>query len=246
MDTGAETWSHQAAANPDQATSLYEGTAETGTLMLVPLAQRPRRTCAPSAATTAHRRRRPRRPTPPCRCPRRCPPPREPREVQTSGAGDTQVQTRWAPSAASAGDDEHAARRHRHADHVGQPWLVENEPDLPRALRSPLRISVDGTSMSAASPTDLTVTGRGCSLAVRHIMLDPAERHDHRVARRRRDALRHHAVGERGRGGGGQFEGPTGASPCARTAAPGARAITVELDPRGACWSSASTASPAG
>ncbi len=40
VDTNADTWSYQAATNPDEPESLYEGNAETGTLEIVGISQR--------------------------------------------------------------------------------------------------------------------------------------------------------------------------------------------------------------
>lgn len=99
-----------------------------------------------------------------------------PREVQMSGNGDAQVRT---PMGEVGSDNGVMTNTVPGATATpitsNEPWLVQNEPvyRLPAGL--PLRISVDGTGMAGATPTDLTVTGRGYSLAVRGVMLDPGQ-----------------------------------------------------------------------
>lgn len=233
VDTGAETWSYQAAANPDQPASLYEGTAETGTLMLVPLAQRlATHDCAfcgdyrpPAAAPDA--------PDPAMPMPAAVPSSEEPREVQTSGAGDTRVQTPMGTVGSVGGAMMNTLPGATVTPITSaEPWLVENEPVYRVPSGLPLRISVDGTSMSAASPTDLTVMGQGYSLSVRHIMLDPGQNDTVTVAPVGA-AMRYVTTQSESADVvvGAQFEGADWLFTVRTHGGAGGESITVELDP---------------
>lgn len=176
VDTIAETWRYEAAANPTEAASLYEGTATSGTLMVVPLARRlATPVCefcgnyqAPTVAPAA--------PDPTMPMPAPAVTTEAPREVQTSGNGDTRVQTPMGIVGSSNGETMNTVPGATVTPITSnEPWLVENEPVYRVPSGLPLRISVDGTGMAAPSPTDLTITGQGYSLAVRHIMLDPGQ-----------------------------------------------------------------------
>lgn len=177
VDTRAETWRYQAAANPMEAASLYEGTAMTETLQIVPLGQRLATHVCDFCGNYTAPMTRPAAPDPMMPMPAPMMTQEPPRQVQMSGEGDAQVMT---PMGMVGTNNEMPMNTVPGASVTpltsAQPWLVELEPvyRIPSGL--PMNIAVNGDGMGAMSPTDITVTGRGYSLAVRGIELDPGQR----------------------------------------------------------------------
>jgi hypothetical protein len=185
LDKTAETWSYQAATNPSEPSSLYEGDATTKSLFLYPtspgITQQPCPFCAPGGTGTA----------------------------LGSGTGAQPValrSTTQAPAAAdlynevalegSPGNHGHLVitddQGHRAGIIDGKPvaeipgvrtvtsfaasvWDEAEEPVYRIPVSVKFTISIDGSALKTADVTNVLMTGPGYDLAVDGIMLDPGQ-----------------------------------------------------------------------
>lgn len=174
VDTAANTWRYLAATDPSVTQSLYEGTATTRSLVLVPLPARLQtavcsfcgnvpmtegRPLLGAAATTMTTDE-------------------PPREISLQGQGDVQIRdgaNRLLGTQASGIVNDIPGAEYIPLASV-DPWGVELEPIYHVPAGSPLTITIDGSDLTTMSPTDILITGRGYSLGVWDILLDPMQR----------------------------------------------------------------------
>jgi len=167
FDTNAHSWSYSGSPNPADAEGLYEGDVKSGTIALDSLS--PARLPAPCTFCP-----------PPAR-----PSPSSPRSLdEVSLQGDTSNEAHLVltdPQGRRTGVVKGVLRRQIPGVSVVVPtsdkdWRGRQDPTYRFPARSDLRLTVDGSALSADTTTELKLVGPGGFLSVSNIRLRPGER----------------------------------------------------------------------